>query len=272
MDFNRAQIMGIVNLTPDSFYDGDRYSNQKAAKKQVDALVSEGADILDVGGMSSRPGAAVISAAEEWKRIEQVLAYILDAYPHIPISVDTIHSGTAARALDLGVHMINDISAGVLDQQMMETVGKYNVPYIMMHMRGKPATMQADDLLNYPRGVCMELLAYFKDKIELAEHSGISDIVIDPGFGFSKTIEQNYEMLSKLHVFQVLNRPVLAGLSRKSMIYKYLGISAQEALNGTTALHMKALYEQAKILRVHDVRAAVEVRQLFEKLEYNAQQ
>ena len=252
--------MGILNVTPNSFYDGGQFDTEDTILRQVAKMIDEGADFIDIGGYSSKPNAETVTENEEIGRVMPVIALILKTYPDTIISVDTFRSEVARLAIESGAQIINDISAGSLDAKMMETVAKHEIPYIMMHMKGEPKTMQT--LTNY-ENIIKEMLFYFSEKIALAKRCGIKDLIIDPGFGFAKTTEQNFEILQKLDFFQLLELPVLAGISRKSMIYKTLNISANQALNGTTALNMIALQKGAKILRVHDVKEAKECVKLW---------
>ncbi|WP_370539340.1 dihydropteroate synthase [Algoriphagus sp. AK58] len=256
--------MGILNLTPDSFFKESRvkteeYSILKAAEK----MISEGADFLDLGGYSTRPGAEDISPDEEMKRVVPAIEWVKKNFPEILISVDTFRSEVAKEAVDSGSDLINDISAGCLDPNMLLTVSKLGVPYIAMHMKGTPQNMQSQT--DYS-DLIPEILSYFAQKLEHFRKLGIKDVFIDPGFGFAKTREQNFDLLRDLKSFRVLGLPVLVGVSRKSMIYKTLQISPSEALNGTTALNMFALLQGANILRVHDVKEAKETITLFEQL------
>jgi dihydropteroate synthase len=265
LNLHTPVIMAILNITPDSFYDGNKFfdTEWKAKVKKVLDLEPE---IVDVGGMSSRPGALVISPEDEWNRILNIVRFIKKEYPETLISIDTIHSSTAIKTLDLGVHIINDISSGNLDSDMMESISSYKPAYTMMHMNGTPSTMQSNT--NY-ENLMLELIEFFKVKISLALSYGLDNLIIDPGFGFSKTIDQNYKLLNNLHLLQLLSKYVLVGLSRKSMIYKVLGLTPKESLNGTSVLHLKALQQGAKILRVHDVKEARETINLFQKLSVN---
>lgn len=260
IDLAFPKVMGILNLTPNSFYDGGKYENEPAILKQVEQMLAEGADFIDIGAYSSKPNAEFVSTKEELNRLIPVVKAIVKQFPQILISIDTFRSEVAKQAIETGATLINDISAGNLDAKMMETVANLQVPYIMMHMKGTPQTMM--DLTNY-EDVVKEVLFYFSEKIALARSFGINDIIVDPGFGFAKTVEQNYEILQKLALFSILELPILVGISRKSMIYKPLQTSADKALNGTTALNMMALTKGAKILRVHDVKEAVECVHLF---------
>lgn len=263
IDFNTPKILGILNITPDSFYDGGTLKNENDILKRAIKMIEEGADFIDIGGYSSRPDATDISIEKEINRVVPVIKALKKEIPAILISIDTFRSEVAHRALDAGACVVNDISAGNLDAKMMETVAKYQVPYIMMHMKGTPQTMK--QLCTY-ENISKEINYYFSEKIAQARALGINDIIADPGFGFAKNQDQNFELLNNFELLQFLEIPLLAGISRKSMIYKTLNISAQEALNGTTALHMIALQKGASILRVHDVKPAKECIQLFEKL------
>lgn len=247
--------MGILNLTPDSFYDGGKYGGMNAALAQVEKMLKEGATFIDVGAYSSRPGAKDIPVTEEEGRLLPIIKELLVQFPSLLISVDTFRESVARKAIALGAAMINDISAGLLDDKMMKTVGSLGVPYIMMHMRGTPQTMKS---LTVYEDVTKEVLYYFSKRVACARDAKINDLIVDPGFGFAKTTEQNFELLSNLELFKNLEVPILAGLSRKSMIYKTLGITPDQALNGTTALNMIALSKGATILRVHDVKEAME--------------
>lgn len=260
VDVSTCKIMGILNVTPDSFYEGSRFFTPDAIIQQAEKMLTEGADIIDIGGYSSRPGADDISEKEEKERVTNAVNLLINHFPDINISVDTFRSSVAEAALNEGACMVNDISGGSLDNKMYNTIAKWKVPYIVMHMRGTPQTMKRqtdyDNLL-------LELLDYFNKKIEILKNLGINDIIIDPGFGFAKNIRQNFLLLKNLPYFKALERPLLVGISRKSMIYKSLGIESGEALNGTTILNTLALQNKASILRVHDVREAVECVKLF---------
>ena len=260
--------MGILNVTPDSFYDGGRLENEKAILYQADKMLREGATILDIGGMSSRPGAEVISVEEELTRVIPAVQTIAKTFPQAIISIDTVQGEVARQTVEQGAHIINDISAGQIDEGMYETVANLQVPYILMHMQGQPKTMQLNP--NYD-DIVHDVLDFFVGEIEDLRDLGVKDIIIDPGFGFGKTIEHNYEMLRKMHVFQMMGVPILAGLSRKSMIYKVLENTPKEALNGTTALNIVALQQGAKILRVHDVKEARECVTLFDHLRHDSE-
>jgi len=261
IDLTRPRIMGILNCTPDSFYDGGKYWDPYVAFQQAEALLKEGADFIDVGGYSSRPGAPDVPEQEELKRVLPVIEGLLAEFPEALISVDTFRSAVAREALDAGASMVNDISAGLRDAQMLPLVAERQVPYVMMHMKGTPQDMtehtEYEDLVG-------DILFYFSDRLAAARELGITDCIVDPGFGFAKTREQNFNLLGSLDRFQTLNAPLLVGISRKSMIHKTLDITPEEALNGTTALHMLALEGGAQILRVHDVKEAEECVRLWE--------
>ncbi|MBN8567043.1 MAG: dihydropteroate synthase [Flavobacteriales bacterium] len=260
MDLTKPKVMGILNVTPNSFYDGGKYQHKKEILNRVETMLAEGADFIDIGAYSSKPNAELVTEQEEMQRLLPVVDAVLQAFPSTIISVDTFRSGVAKTAIEHGAAMVNDISAGSLDEKMMETVAQLQVPYIMMHMKGTPQTMMQQ--VQY-EDIVKEMLFYFSEKVAKARQLGIHDLIVDPGFGFAKTTEQNYEVLQKLQLFQVLELPILAGVSRKSMIYKPLESSPDHALNGTTALNMIALTKGASILRVHDVKEAVECVKLF---------
>jgi dihydropteroate synthase len=255
--------MGIINITPDSFYDGGIYNNEYLILKKAEQHIEEGAKILDLGAFSSRPGAHLVAEKEELKRLLPTIKALLKTNPGLLISVDTYRSNVARAAVEEGVFMINDISGGTLDDSLFSVIGKYNVPYVLMHMRGTPSTMQ--DLTKYEHLV-EEVYTELENKIKTLKIKGAEQIIIDPGFGFAKTLSQNYHLLKKLSKFKQLEAPLLVGLSRKSMIYKKLNISAKEALNGTTVLNTIALSLGAKILRVHDVKEAREAILLTQNL------
>lgn len=257
------KVMGIINVTPDSFYDGGATTLESQIIKQASLMLDQGATFLDLGGYSSRPGATDISQQLEINRVIPAIKAIIRAFPKTLISIDTFRSEVARQAVNAGACMVNDISAGKLDAQMLETIGDLQIPYCMMHMRGTPQTMKT--LTDY-KNITKEVLFYFSERVAAARTCNINDIIVDPGFGFAKTTDQNFELLNHLELFETLNLPVLAGVSRKSMVYKTLDISAKEALNGTTALHMVALQKGARILRVHDVQPATECIKLFKQL------
>ena len=264
IDLVSPKVMGILNVTSNSFFDGGKFKTESLILSQVEKMLSDGATFIDIGAYSSKPSAEFVSEKEELQRIVPIVQLILEKFPETLISIDTFRSEVAKACLENGAAIINDISAGNLDDKMLEIIAKYNVPYIMMHMRGTPQTMQT--MTNYDN-IVKEILFYFSERVSKARSYGINDVVIDPGFGFAKTVEQNYEVLQKLGLFEILELPLLVGFSRKSMIYKILNSNAQEALNGTTALNTIALTKGAKILRVHDVKEAIECVTLFNKLK-----
>lgn len=265
LDLSRPQVMGILNVTPDSFFDGGRYDDPAHALRQAEKMLREGAAILDVGGASSRPGAAEVSAEEEARRVVPLLVALSAEFPEAILSVDTWRAPIARAAVEAGAGIVNDISAGRLDENLLPAVAELAVPYILMHMQGTPTTMQQAP--SY-QDVVTEVLDFFLEKIGRLRALGVRDIVLDPGFGFGKTVEHNYQLLNNLSTFSaVTGLPVLAGLSRKSMICKVLKVNPEHALNGTTALHMVALQQGARILRAHDVREAQEVIRLWEMVE-----
>ncbi|SEQ87380.1 dihydropteroate synthase [Hyunsoonleella jejuensis] len=263
IDLSNPKVMGVLNVTPDSFYDGGTYTNEGSILKQVERMLREGATFIDVGAYSSRPNADHVSEDEELRRILPIIHLILDKFPETLISIDTFRSKIANACIKAGAVLINDISAGKLDDNMLETIAELQVPYIMMHMRGTPQTMQSlteyDDLVK-------DILFYFSERITAARDLGIIDIIVDPGFGFAKTLDQNFELLNKLELFKIIEKPILVGVSRKSMIYKTLETTAKHALNGTTVLNTIGLQKGASILRVHDVKEAVECVKLVKSL------
>lgn len=261
IDLDIPKVMGILNLTPDSFYDGGKYKNQDEILSQTTKMLKEGATFIDVGGYSSRPGATHISEEEETQRVLPVIELLLKEFPEILISIDTFRSGVAKKSIEAGAALINDISAGNLDEKMMKIVADLQVPYIIMHMRGTPKTMKTH---THYENLIQEILFYFSEKTAEARNLGINDIIIDPGFGFAKTPQQGFKILKHLKLFSNLECPVLVGLSRKSMICESLGISPNEALNGTSILNSFALYGGASILRVHDVKEVVEAVKLYD--------
>lgn len=263
LDLNSPKVMGILNITPDSFYDGGMYKDEISILNQTEKMLVDGATFIDVGAYSSRPGAAEVSEEEELKRIVPVIELLIKKFPDIIISVDTFRSKVAKETISLGAAIINDISGGNLDSKMYETIAKLKVPYILMHMAGTPKTMQNNPTYE---DVTKDLIYFFSEKIDQLHRLNISDIIIDVGFGFGKTIEHNFQLLRNMSVFQHLDKPILAGLSRKSMLYKTLDITAQEALNATTSANTIALLNGANILRVHDVKEAVEAITLVNQL------
>lgn len=261
LDISKPIVMGILNVTPDSFFDGGRYVDLENMMGQVRNMIAAGAEIIDVGGMSSKPGAEIIDEAEEMQRVLPAIEWIAKEYPHQITSIDTIHSTVAQAAMEAGAHMINDISGGDHDPSIVDVAVAAGAPYVLMHMQGQPEDMQKKPTYT---DVVLEVLKELNTKVRAYRAKGLKDIVLDPGFGFGKTVEHNYELLRHLAVFQIADCPVLAGLSRKSMICKPLHIHQKDALNGTTALHMVALQNGAKILRVHDVKEAKECIALYE--------
>ncbi|SFR65895.1 dihydropteroate synthase [Maribacter stanieri] len=263
ISLDQPKIMGILNITPDSFYDGGKYKDESSILNQVEKMLNDGATFIDVGAYSTRPGALEVDEAIELKRILPIVSLILQKFPKTILSIDTFRSKVAKECIGNGAAIINDISAGLQDDKMLPTVAKLNVPYIMMHMRGTPQNMQQhtdyDDILK-------EVLSFFSERLVAAKALRIKDIIIDPGFGFAKNLEQNYELLKQMEIMNFVEHPILAGISRKSMIYKTLKTTADQALNGTTALHMVCLQKGANILRVHDVKEALECVKLYEQL------
>lgn len=264
LDLSTPRIMGILNITPDSFFDGGRYTTSEKIRDQLTKMVNEGADIIDIGGISTRPGAKPISEKEELKRIIPVIKMVRELQPQTIISIDTYRSGVARLVVkDFGVEIINDISGGELDVKMHETIAELKVPYIIMHMRGNPETMQS--LTDY-KDIIREMIDYFSKKTDHLFKLGVKDLIIDPGFGFSKTIGQNFYLLNHLEAFQLFELPLMVGVSRKSMLYKTLQTGPDEVLNATTVMHTIALIKGANILRVHDVKEAAQVITLTDKL------
>ena len=263
LDLTQPVVMGILNVTPDSFFDGGKFNDENNIRMHVEKMLTDGASIIDIGAASSRPGAAPLSAEDEWMRLKPILKLLTKQFPDAFLSIDTFHSEVAGRSIDSGAKMINDITAGGTDDRMLKLLSGKNVPYIMMHMQGTPQTMQIDPQYE---NVSLEVIRFFVKKIENAFNHGIKDTIIDPGFGFGKTLAHNFSLLNDLSHFKVLNRPILVGLSRKSIINATLKIKAQEALNGTTVLNTIALLKGASILRVHDVKEAVEAIKLFSAL------
>ena len=264
IDLSVPKVMGIINVTPDSFYDGGKTFSEKEILKQAEKMLSEGATFLDIGGYSTRPNAHEISEKEEIKRVVSATGIILKGFPETLISIDTFRSEVAKNSIEAGAAIINDVAGGSLDPEMYKTVAKLKVPYILMHMRGTPKTMAK--LTDY-KNATLEVLKDLSEKIARAQAEGINDIIADPGFGFAKTREQSFEILNNLELFKNLDVPVLVGVSRKSMIYKTLETTAENALNGTTSLNTIALLKGASILRVHDVKEAVECVKLYENLK-----
>ena len=264
VELNRPLVMGILNLTTDSFYDGGKFTEERLISEQVEKMVSEGADIIDVGASSSRPGSTEIDQKLEESRLEPVIKMLSKSFPSILISVDTTRSIVAEKVVDWGADMINDISAGEFDKNMFATIAKLSVPYVIMHMQGTPQEMQHNPSYN---NVVKEVNQYLNEKVYQLQEKGVNDIIIDPGFGFGKTLEHNFELLNNLDFFQNIGQPILVGISRKSMITKMLEIKSADALNGTTVLNTIACIKGASILRVHDVKEAVEVVKLLTMID-----
>jgi len=255
IDISSPKVMGILNLTPDSFYDGDMYNNEKTILNQVEKMLNDGASFIDIGAYSSRPGAAHVSEDEEKNRIIKIVELLAKEFPKANLSIDTFRSSVADECLSAGACVINDITGSEYDSEILKIAHKHNAPYIMMHMRGMPADMMKNNKYN---NLIKDILYYFSKKIEAARSAKVNDIIIDPGFGFSKDIDQNYSLLKNLDLLKSLNLPILVGLSRKSMIYKLLKTTPEYALNGSTTLNTIALLNGASILRVHDVKEAME--------------
>jgi dihydropteroate synthase len=263
LDLSRPKVMGIVNCTPDSFYSGSRFYDPKLAIASAKKMILDGVSILDIGGQSTRPGAAEVGPDEEIKRIIPVIERISNEFPEIIISVDTFHSSVAKAAIISGAHIINDVSGGHRDKNIYSVAAHLGTPYILMHMRGTPVNMQ--QLTDY-NDIVADLLDYFNEKISFCQKAGIKDIIIDPGFGFSKTFSQNWELLRRIKELEIIGLPILAGLSRKSMLYKSVGGTADTVLSATTAANMIALQNGVKILRVHDVKEAVDCVKIFNQI------
>lgn len=264
IDLSLPKVMGIMNITPDSFYERSRFVGSKDVLDRIRQIIEEGGDIVDIGAYSSRPGATNIDENEEWNRLAPILELVRNEYPEITLSLDTFRAEIARKAVtQFNVNIINDISAGNLDANMFATIAELNVPYIIMHMKGHPATMQNNTHYEH---LMKEVFSFFAKKVELLNSMGVNDIIIDPGFGFSKNLDQNYELLAKLDEFKIFELPLLVGLSRKSMIYNYLNSKPEQALNGTTVLNTIALTNGANILRVHDVKEAFDTVMLHNKL------
>jgi len=263
-DISAPCVMGILNLTPDSFYNSSRAGSVDDALLRTEAFLKDGAKFIDIGAYSSRPGAAEVSTDEELKRIVPVVEAITKKLPEAVISIDTFRAKVAKESIEAGAHIINDIASGDLDEAMFETVAALGVPYIMMHMKGNPQTMQQQTAY---KDLALDIVDYFSAKIAQLQKLGAKDIILDPGFGFAKTLDQNYQLLNQLEDFNIFELPLLVGFSRKSMIYKFLGLTPQEALNGTSVLNTIALLKGASILRVHDVKAAVECIALVQKTQ-----
>jgi dihydropteroate synthase len=263
IDLSTPKVMGVLNLTPDSFYDGGKYKNKKSILLRVEKMLNEGATFIDIGAYSSRPGAIHISEDEEKKRIVNIVVSIIEKFPESILSIDTFRSNIALECLQAGATIINDITASEYDENILKVASKFKAPYIMMHMRGMPSNML--NKIDY-NNLLKEMIFYFSKKIQLAKKYQLNDIIIDPGFGFSKNIDQNYELLKNLNLFKNIGLPILVGLSRKSMIYKLLKTTPSEALNGTSVLNTIALNNGASILRVHDITEAVECIKIMNEI------
>jgi dihydropteroate synthase len=261
VDLSSPVVMGILNLSPDSFYDGGRWGKTEDALRQVATMLEEGATFIDVGGMSTRPGAKAVPEAEEMQRVVPLIERLLREFPEAIVSVDTWRANVALHAYQAGASLVNDISGGGFDPELWPLLARLQVPYVLMHISGEPESMQLAP--SYPRGPVLEVLDYFIEKVGSLREMGLRDILIDPGFGFGKQLSDNYQLLAHLDVFKVLELPVLVGISRKSMIYKLLDTTPEHALSGTAALHFAALERGANVLRAHDVCAAVEVVRLW---------
>ena len=264
IDLSTPKVMGILNVTPDSFFDGGKYKNEKDILNQTETMLNEGATFIDIGAYSSRPGAKHVSENEELQRIVPVVELLVNSFPEIIISVDSFRSKVVEESINAGAGIINDISGGMLDSNMFNTVAKLQVPYIMMHMQGTPQSMQLNPIYE---DVVKELISFFADQLFKLRELKVNDVIIDLGFGFGKTIDHNYELLKKLALFKNLEAPILTGVSRKSMLYKLLGTSAVEALNATTVANTIALLNGTNILRVHDVKEAVEAVKIVQQLQ-----
>ena len=261
-DFSSPKVMGILNITPDSFYDGGKFKDDQKIKNHINKMINDGMDILDIGGYSSRPGASEVSISEELERVIPTLIFIKKNFKNLIISIDTFRSEVAKASLIEGADIINDISAGVFDSKMMDIISKFNCPYILMHMKGNPRNMQNSPKYKH---TAVEIIQFLAERIKVARKKNIVDIIVDPGFGFGKTVEHNFEILNNLENFKALDAPLLTGFSRKSMIFKTLKTTSDEALNGTSSLNTIALMKGANILRVHDVKEAKECIILYEK-------
>lgn len=261
LTINKPIVMGIINATPDSFYSGSRNNSVEEALATAKKMIDEGATILDIGGQSTRPNSEKISAREELERINPIIKEVRNTFPQIYISVDTYYASVASAAVNTGADIVNDISGGFIDAEILPTVASLHVPYICMHMKGTPQNMQQNPSYE---NVTKQVLDYFIERTDACKNAGIHDVIIDPGFGFGKTIQHNFQLLRDLHTFNILQKPLLLGISRKSTIYKTLGITAEQALNGSTVLHTIGLLNGANIIRTHDVKEAIEAIKLCE--------
>lgn len=264
LDLSSPKVMGILNLTPDSFFDGGKHQNQDNILKTIEQMLEDGLDILDIGGQSTKPGSEVISSDEELQRVEPILEIVIKNFPDLIISIDTFYSKVAQHAVEMGAAIINDISAGKIDEDLFKTVAKLKVPYILMQMHGMPKDMQAEPHYD---NIIQEVNLFFAEKIQALKQLHINDIILDPGYGFGKTFEHNFQLLRNQELLGFNDYPILAGVSRKSMICKTLGVNPKDALNGTTAVNMLALQHGAKILRVHDVKEAKECIKIFDSYQ-----
>lgn len=264
LNLSTPRVMGILNITPDSFYDGGRYTTEKQWIEQTEKMLSEGASIIDIGALSTRPGSKEIDEKEELERLLPAVKSISRHFPKTILSVDTWRANVAEKVVNQGAHIINDVSGGIFDPQMFATIAKLNVPYIMMHTNGKPETMQQDPQY---RNLVLDIIDFFSNQLATLHQMGVDNVILDPGFGFGKTIDHNYQLLANLSSFQLFELPILVGVSRKSMVQKLLNISSREALNATTVLHTIALQNGANLLRVHDVKQAMEAIAIVNKMD-----
>lgn len=261
---DRPQVMGILNLTDNSFFDGGKYFDLKNAQNRVHQMIKDGVDIIDIGATTTKPGTPISDSEEEIDRLIPVIKFIRETYPNIWISIDTYHSSVAEKSLQAGAHIINDISGGLIDEKIFDVCAQYRAPYILMHIQGTPETMQ---LQPQYQNVVQDVVTQLLQQVKKADQAGVKDIIIDPGFGFGKTVEHNFKLMNQLEVFKIFQRPLLVGISRKSMIWKTLDTTPEFALTGTIALNMLSLEKGAHILRVHDVKEAVEVVKIFTALK-----
>lgn len=264
LELDKPKVMGILNCNQDSFYAASRSQSEEKSSELIDSMISFGANIIDIGGMSTKPGSKTISADEEIERIAYALSYLRNHHPDAWISVDTVQATVAKFAIEAGANMINDVSGGLMDHNMLKIVGSHNIPYVCTHMKGTPETMQTDPQYD---NILKEVNAYFEERIAACNEAGLTQVILDPGFGFGKTLEHNYQLLNQIETLHHFGKPILTGFSRKSMIYKLLNAGPEDALNGTTILNTVALMKGIQILRVHDVREAVEAVKLIQKMK-----
>ena len=264
LELDKPKVMGILNCNQDSFYAASRSQSEEKTSELIDSMISFGANIIDIGGMSTKPGSKTISADEEIERIAYALSYLGNHHPDTWISVDTVQATVAKFAIEAGANMINDVSGGLMDHNMLKIVGSHNIPYVCTHMKGTPETMQTDPQYD---NILKEVNAYFEERIAACNEAGLTQVILDPGFGFGKTLEHNYQLLNQIETLHHFGKPILTGFSRKSMIYKLLNTRPEDALNGTTILNTVALMKGIHILRVHDVREAVEAVTLIQKMK-----